>query len=126
MKALLNFFESRKPWVFPVWLAVATFAFHLFFGVWFWTASPTRAAKSSLSISGEEYLARFPTWDTEHEADAAFYNRGAVEAMRTGVPHTRSGMFFEHAPLYAWFLGGCYKLGGVRLLSLAIPQAVGL
>jgi 4-amino-4-deoxy-L-arabinose transferase-like glycosyltransferase len=115
---------SRAAWALPLLVAVLTFAFHLGFGLWFWTASPTRAAKTNLQLTGTAYLESFPTWDTEHEADAAFYNRGAVEAMRTGLPRTRSGMFFEHAPLYAWFLGGCYQLFGVRLLAMAVPQAV--
>jgi len=115
--------ESRRPLNLLILLAVCTFAAHLTYGVWFWTKSPTHAAKIGLSTSGEEFLASYPTWDTEHEADAAFYNRGAVEALRTGVPRTRSGLFLEHAPLYAYFLAACYKVGGMRLLAFAVPQA---
>jgi hypothetical protein len=33
-------------------------------------------------------------------------------------------MFFEHAPLYAYFVAGCYQLGGIRMLSLQVVQAV--
>jgi len=44
--------------------------------------------------------------------------------LQTGVPRTRSGLFFEHAPLYGYFLAGCYKLGGVRMLAFALPHAV--
>lgn len=121
---MLNFLNERKTWVLPVVLALLTFACHVAFSLWFWTASPTFAPKTSLAISGEEYLKSFPTWDTENEADAAYYNRGAVEVLRTGVPRTRSGLFFEHAPFYAYFLAACYKLGGLRLVAVVVPQAL--
>jgi hypothetical protein len=107
-----------------IMVGCATALFHLLFAIWFWTASPTRAAKTDLRLSGEAYLRQLPTWDSEHEADAAFYNRGAIEVMRAGVPRTRSGMFLEHAPLYAYFVAGCYEIGGVRLLSLVVGQAL--
>jgi len=121
---MLRYFNDEKPWVWPVVLAVLTAVCHLAFGIWFWTSSPTNAPKTSLRTSGEEYLKGFPTWDTEHEADAAFYNRGAIETLQTGVPRTRSGLFFEHAPVYAYFLAACYKVGGINLLAMALPQSV--
>jgi hypothetical protein len=121
---MLNFFFRRPLWMFPALIGVLTVVCHLTYSIWFWTASPTRAAKTDLRLSGEAYLQQLPTWDTEHEADAAFYNRGAVEVLRTGVPRTRSGMFFEHAPLYAYFVAFCYKIGGVRMLSLVVAQSL--
>jgi len=120
---MLNFFDERKPWVPPAVVAVLTFICHLAFSIWFYTASPTNAPKTTAHLSGEAYLASYPGWDTEHEGDGAFYNRGAVEVLRTGIPRTKSGLFMEHAPLYAYFLAACYKLGGLRLLAMAIPQA---
>jgi len=120
---MMKFFDERKPWVLPAAVAVLTFICHLTFGIWFWTASPTHAPKTTAKLSGEEFLASYPDWNTDHEGDGAFYNRGAVEALRTGVPRTRSGLFLDHAPLYAYFLAACYKLGGLRLLAFAGPQA---
>ncbi|MGD0649953.1 MAG: glycosyltransferase family 39 protein [Verrucomicrobiia bacterium] len=37
---------------------------------------------------------------------------------------SRDGVFFDHAPVYAYFLAACYRIGGVRMLSIAIPQAI--
>ena len=121
---MLKLLKNRPPWTWAAVVAVLTFVCHLIFGVWFWTKSPTGAPKTSLSLSGTAYLETYPTWNTDQEADGAFYNRGALTALQTGVPRTRSGMFFEHAPLYAYFVTACYKLGGFRLLALAIPQAL--
>ena len=106
-RVMLNLFDERKPWVLPAMVAVLTFVCHLTYGVWFWTASPTGAAKTTLEVSGEAYLAGYPTWNTDHEADGAFYNRGATEVLRSGVPRTKSGLFLEHAPFYAYFLAAC-------------------
>jgi hypothetical protein len=120
---MLKFFDERKPWLLPAVVALLTFICHLVFTVWFWTASPTNAPKTSVKLSGEEYLASYSNWNTDQESDGAFYNRGAVEVLRTGVPRTRSGLFLEHAPLYAYFLAACYKLGGLRWLAFVVPHA---
>jgi 4-amino-4-deoxy-L-arabinose transferase-like glycosyltransferase len=120
---MFKFIETRPPWTLPAFVAVLTFICHLTYGIWFWTASPTNAPKTGLSLSGNAYLASYVGWDTDHEADGTLYNRTAVEALRTGVPRTRSGLFFEHAPVYSYFLAFCYKLGGIRMLAMAVPQA---
>jgi Dolichyl-phosphate-mannose-protein mannosyltransferase len=104
-------------------LAVAIFCAHLGWSLWFVTASPTDMPKTSLRLQGDAFLQSYPSWDTDEERDGAFHNRGAMGVLRTGVPRTRNGSFSDHSPLYAYFVATCYKLGGVRLLSLAIPQA---
>lgn len=121
---MIKRFLTLREWTLPSLLAIGTLVFHLAYGVWFWTASPTNAPKTGLKLAGEEFLASIPGWNTDYEADAACYNRAAVEVLRTGVPRTRSGLFFEHAPLYAYFLAGCYQIGGFRMLAFAVPQAV--
>jgi 4-amino-4-deoxy-L-arabinose transferase-like glycosyltransferase len=113
----------RRPTLVLMLMATAVFCCHLAWGVWFFTASPTNAPKTGLSLQGEDFLKSIPTWDTEHEADAAFHNRAAVGVLETGIPRTRTGGLSDHSPLYAYFLAGCYWLGGIRLLSVAIPQA---
>lgn len=104
-------------------VVVAVFVCHLAYSTWFWTKSPTDAAKTSLRSSGEAFLASYVTWNSDGERDAACYNRSALEVLRTGVPRYRSGGFFDHAPLYSYFLAGCYWVGGICLLAFAIPQA---
>ncbi len=44
--------------------------------------------------------------------------------MHTGVPRNRSGGVSLYAPVYTYFLAACYTVGGVRLWSVAVPQAV--
>jgi hypothetical protein len=124
LQLMLHRIDRLNPRTLPALVAVLTAICHLTYGVWFWTKSPTNAPKTGLAAVGEDYLRTFPTWDTEHEADGAFYNRAAMEVLRTGVPRMRTGQFCEHAPLYAYFLAGCYKIGGVRMLSLAVSQAL--
>lgn len=109
-------------WAVIVVLCVA--ACHLVYGLWFWTHSPTNAPKTSLSLKGDAFLESFPGWNTDNERDAASFNRTAMEVLRTGVPRTRAGAFYDHAPAYSYFLAACYAVGGVRLLSVVIPQAV--
>lgn len=105
-------------------MGVAIFCAHLAWGVWFVTVSPTNQPKTPLRAHGEQYLKSFPSWDTDFECDSAFHNRAAIGVMQTGVPRTRSGAFCDHSPVYAYFMAACYWIGGVRLLSIAIPQAV--
>jgi 4-amino-4-deoxy-L-arabinose transferase-like glycosyltransferase len=104
-------------------VALMVFCAHLGWGLWFVTASPTNMPKTSLRQQGDDYLRSFPGWDTDEESDGAFHNRAAVSVLQTGIPRTRTGAFSDHSPLYAYFLAACYKLGGVRLLSIALPQA---
>jgi len=103
---------------------VLTVVLHTAWGIYFWTAAPTRAPKTSLRYEGEQYLASYPGWNTSNERDAASYNRAVVEVRRTGVPRTQEGGLFSKGALYAYFLTACYWLGGTRLLSVVIPQAI--
>ncbi|MCS7337354.1 MAG: glycosyltransferase family 39 protein [Verrucomicrobiae bacterium] len=111
-------------WVWAIAFVACIACAHLAYGLWFWTKSPTNAPKAALSLKGEDFLKSFPGWDTEEERDQAAYNRPAIEILKTGVPRYRTGAFFDHAPVYAYFLAACYWIGGVRLLSVVIPQAV--
>jgi hypothetical protein len=95
---------------------------HLAYGVWFHTKSPTDVPKTSVKLVGEAFLASYPGWGG-HEMDDASQNRIATEILRTGVPRTRSGALCLHNPIYNYFLAACYRLGGIRLLSVAVPQA---
>jgi hypothetical protein len=72
----------------------------------------------------ERFLASFPGWNGPEEFDDAAYNRAAVEVLRTGIPTDHTGAIFVYAPVYAYFVAGCYALGGIRLLAVAIPQAI--
>ncbi|MCG3147278.1 MAG: hypothetical protein PCFJNLEI_00717 [Verrucomicrobiae bacterium] len=107
-----------------LWLALLTALVHGAFGVYYVTKDEALPAKLSLRLRGEAFLAAFPSWNSEREGDAAVYNRAAMEALATGIPRTRSGAVFTHAPMYAYFLAGCYGLGGVGLLSVAVGQAI--
>ncbi len=105
-------------------ICVATMISHFAFSLHFYTAGSNNASKSDMSLSGDAYLAEVPSWDTEYESDNAAYNRAAVEAMRTGIPRSRSGVFFDHAPVYAWFMAGMYSVGGLRFLTVLISSAL--
>lgn len=103
-------------------LAAATSVLHLVVGLYYAT-SQAYGGKLTLQARDAQYLASFPGWDTDNELDGASYNRAAMEVLRTGLPRSREGVLFVRAPVYAYFLAGCYWAGGVRLISLAIPQA---
>jgi len=105
-------------------LFLATVIIHLCWGIYFFTKASNNAPKTSLKLTGEAFLASQPGWNTENERDASAYNRAAHEIQRAGVPRSREGVFFDHAPAYAYFLAACYWVGGVRLLSIALPQAI--
>lgn len=118
---------NARPWISPWRLALvvglAASLLHLAYGVWFVTMSPTDMPRASLSLTGEAFLASYPGWG-DHEMDAAAHNRVATEIMRTGVPRTKTGALAFHNPLYNYFLAACYAVGGLRLLAVAIPQAL--
>lgn len=118
--SLLEASPRRLLWA----VALTVFCAHLGWGLWFVTASPTNMPKTSLRQQGDDYLRSFPGWDTDEESDGAFHNRAAVSVLQTGIPRTRTGAFSDHSPLYAYFLAACYKLGGLRLLSIALPHAL--
>ena len=129
--AVGSFFESewavndrRKTGILPVIiLAVLTVGLHLGLGLYYATQGDP-STRISLRASGAEYLASFPGWNGESEHDSAAYNRAAISVLETRVPRGRSGALFVHAPVYAYFLAGCYAVGGIRLLSVAVPQAL--
>lgn len=105
-------------------LGLATFLVYLVVGIYYVTGpiSPFRTLK--LTSTGDAFLSAFPGWNAPEEFDDAAYNRAALEILRTGIPRDHTGSLFLHAPVYAYFVAGCYWLGGVRLLALAIPQAI--
>src|SRR5260221_14567550 len=82
------------------------------------------ASHPPLKLRGEDYLRVFPAWGRPAERDSAAYNRGALNIIDSGVPRTRSGALHMHAPVYCYFLALCYKIGGLKLFSVAVPQAV--
>ena len=126
MKALLTRtleLVEASPRIILCVVGFVIFCVHLGWGIWFVTASPTNMPRTPLRAEGDAYLKSFPSWDTYYESDGAFHNRAAVGVIQTGIPRTRSGSFCDHSPIYAYFLAACYKIGGLRLLSIAIPQA---
>ncbi len=105
-------------------LAVATAVLHGVFGVYYATQAENLTSKPTLQMEGIEYLKSFPGWDAVGENDAAAYNRAALGVLRAGVPRNRSGGVSVHALVYDYFLAACYWIGGIRLYSVAIPQAL--
>src|SRR5437667_8710896 len=105
-------------------LATATMVLHLVFGLYYMTQALPGDRRPTLQQSGESYLASFPGWNSGWEADSAGYNRAAVTVLETGVPRNRDGVPFFRAAVYAYFLAACYGIGGMRLLAVAVPQAV--
>ncbi len=116
--------RARRLWAILGVLFFLTVAVHFCWAVHFWTKAHNNAPKTSLNWSGDAFLVGFPGWNSNHEFDAAAYNRAAAEVLRTGVPRDRDGVYFNHAPLYAYLLAGCYWLGGIRFLSIVVPQAI--
>ena len=107
-----------------VLIAAATFVVHLVFGVYYATKVGSYSPRPTLADTGLDYLRSFPGWDSTNELDAASNNRAAMSILQTGVPRSREGVLFLRAPLYAYFVAATYAVGGVRLLSLAVAQAI--
>ena len=105
-------------------LALATSVVHLVIGVYYATTAAPYEPKPTLRQTGESYLTSFPGWNSDWEADSSGYNRAAVTVLETGVPRNRDGVPFFRAAVYAYFLAACYAIGGVRLLAVAVPQAM--
>ncbi|HTS18636.1 MAG TPA: hypothetical protein VMP11_13765 [Verrucomicrobiae bacterium] len=103
-------------------IVLATWFFYLAIGLYYATRL-IPSNKASLHLTGEAYLSSFPTWGTVRETDSAIANRTAIEILKTGVPRTISGRLFLHSPVYSYFVAACYVVGGLRLLSIAVPQA---
>jgi hypothetical protein len=115
---------TRTHFGWFIGLAVATAIFHLAFGLYYVIKAGNFDEKLSLRTSGEEYLASFAGWNTDYEHDCPGYNRAALSVLTTGVPRSKSGVLFFRAGVYAYFLAACYAVGGVRLLPVAVTQAV--
>jgi len=103
-------------------LALVTGVFYLAFGLYYATKL-TPSDKVSLKLKDDAYLSSFANWGTAHETDSAIGNRTAIEILKTGVPRTISGTLFLHSPVYSYFVATCYWVGGIRIISVAVPQA---
>ena len=118
--------NTKSPRAFPAILgslALVTCILYFALGILYATKL-TPSTKVSLALKDDMFLQAFQTWGMVHESDSALINRTAVEILKTGVPRTISGALYFHAPAYSYFLAACYAVGGVRLLSVAVPQAV--
>ncbi len=104
-------------------LAIATFVLHLTFGVYYVTKVGSYNPRPSLTATGVDYLRSWPGWDTDSELDSNGLNRTAVSILQTGLPRSRHGAILLRTFVYSYFVAACYAIGGVRLLSLAVPQA---
>lgn len=113
--------RNRALWMLG--MACATLLLHLAVGVYYATHAENLPKRTSLRLQGEDYLASFPGWG-EYETDSTYYNRTAVTILQTGLPRRRHGAVTLHAPLYSYFVAACYALGGIRLLPVALAQAV--
>jgi hypothetical protein len=113
----------RKYFFILVVFALATFIVYLAVGVYYSTGAITSSRNLSIGLIGDAYLQAFPGWNDRLEFDDAAYNRAAVEILAHGVPRDHTGALFLYAPVYAYFLGACYWIGGLRILAVAIPQA---
>jgi hypothetical protein len=107
-----------------LFLVLLTFVTHLALGVYYVTGPMSPFHGLTLRSRGEGFLASFPGWSDREEFDDAAYNRAAIEVLNTGVPRDHTGSIFLYAPVYAYFVAGCYWIGGVRLLALSFPQAI--
>jgi hypothetical protein len=105
-------------------LGLATFIIYLAVGVYYVTGPMSPFHALNLHSNGDSFLRVFPGWNAREEFDDAAYNRAAVEIFHTGIPRDHTGALFLYAPIYAYFVAGCYWIGGFRLLALAIPQAL--
>src|SRR5438552_3941544 len=109
----------RKQCLILFLLALATFMVYLALGVYYSTGSITPSRTLKTELTGDAYLRAFPGWNDRLEFDDAAYNRAAVEILSHGVPRDHTGSLFLYAPVYAYFLAGCYWIGGLRLFSVA-------
>jgi hypothetical protein len=115
---------ERRPCTVIGLLAVVTVFLHLLFGVYYAASVEKVAVTTLLRQQGGPFLASHSGWNTSREGDAAYYNRTATNILRSGLPRQRSGEVTWHAPLYSYFLAGCYAVGGVRFWPVAAAQAV--
>jgi len=105
-------------------LGIACGLFHLLVGLQYATHFTSQALHPSLTASGDAYLASFPSWNTENEQDVAGFNRAALSILAHGLPYSRGGTLVLRTVVYSYFVAGCYAVGGIRLLPIAIAQAI--
>jgi len=121
---MLKEIRSVRHFWLLVSLAVATSILHGVFGTYYAVHAENLTSKPTLQMEGMEYLKAFPGWGVVYENDAAAYNRAAMGVLHAGVPRNRTGGVSVHALVYDYFLAACYWVGGVRLYSVAITQAL--
>ena len=105
-------------------LILATVVTHLAVSIYYVTGPMSPFPALTLHSSGDAFLSAFPGWNNREEFDDAAYNRAAVEILHTGIPRDHTGALFLYAPVYAYFVAGCYWIGGFRILAIAVPQAI--
>ena len=105
-------------------LGIACGLFHLVVGLYYATRLSPLTSHASLAANGDVYLASFPSWDTDSEQDAAGFNRAALSILTRGVPYSRQGALLLRTAVYSYFVAGCYAAGGIRLLPIAVAQAI--
>jgi hypothetical protein len=119
----MRFRDSASPRLLVV-LSVAVAVFHLVVGLLYVNRFGPPATLGVLSRSGAAYLESFPGWNTAQEVDSAGFNRAATSILETGLPRSREGTAIWRTAVYSYFVAGCYAAGGVRLLPVAVAQAV--
>jgi len=110
----------RLFWIMPVVVAVT----HLAVGLLYVERFGQSSMQGILRQSGTAYLEQFPGWNTADEVDAAGFNRAATSSLATGLPRSREGTVIWRTAVYSYFVAGCYAAGGIRLLPVAVAQAV--
>jgi 4-amino-4-deoxy-L-arabinose transferase-like glycosyltransferase len=104
-------------------LILLIFVSHLVFGLYYITHAEGISPRPSMQTRDEEFLRSFASWGDPRESDMAAYNRAALGVLETGIPRNVGGGVSVHALVYNYFLAACYWIGGVRLISVAVPQA---
>ena len=105
-------------------LGIACGLVHLVVGLYYATHLTSQTQHPSLAAHGDAYLASFPSWGTDSEQDVAGFNRTALSILTSGLPYSRRGTLILRTAVYSYFVAACYAIGGVRLLPVAIAQAV--
>jgi hypothetical protein len=105
-------------------LGLVTAVLHLVVGAYYATHVSPNGARFSLTTRGETYLRSFPGWETDSEQDAAGFNRTASSILERGLPYSRHDTLILRTAVYSYFVACCYAIGGVRLLPVAVAQAI--
>jgi hypothetical protein len=105
-------------------LGIACVLVHLLVGLYYATHLTSQTQHPSLAAHGDAYLASFTSWDTDSEQDVAGFNRTALSILSRGLPYSRQGTLILRTAVYSYFVAGCYTIGGIRLLPVAIAQAI--